>query len=633
MGAMGREISPGARLKEHLTLVRALGRGAMGQVWLAEDRRLGQRVAVKFLAFGRERDPSWVARFEREFATAAAIDSPHVVRMFDHDWTAEGIPYIVMERLVGDSLEDCLERGDRFTFEQIATVIRQAGDALDAAHASGVIHRDFKPDNVILVGGPDEIYLKLLDFGLAKAWSRHTLTATGVALGTPDYMSPEQALGAKDVDYRADLWSLAVVVYRMLCGRFPFRAANVQALMLVICRGLYKPPSVVGGPSAFDPFFTRAFQPKRANRFHSAEEMLAEFERIVATGPRVGDEDTDTAIFRPPIGGMGRLEASFDDSAVTRLVTKGDAPAAQSYDSATDTKPILLKTGRAALARDADSADYPEEPPVDSSATVADAAPPVDDDDLTRRMAGRDDPSFPEPAPSLPARDEPSLPVPPPTPSHPSRDDPSFPAPEPSRRRLAAPAGPTARRRRPTKLIAVGLGLVLGAVIVLGLRRLARDDGTRARPGPPADAPMTATASAAPSASAPSPTVPASQAAPDSSIAADADTPADPVDAGDVPADSAFLTIRCRPGCQVWLGRESLGQSPVVDKPLPPGKHRVVVYRSPVGSKVLKIDLEPGERASYEVTMRHPAPRTPPTVNDDPPTGSSAETPAPKTSL
>ncbi|MBW2457127.1 MAG: protein kinase [Deltaproteobacteria bacterium] len=605
---MGREISPGARLKEHLTLVRALGRGAMGQVWLADDTRLGHQVAVKFLAYGRERDPSWVARFEREFATAAAIDSPHVIRMYDHDWTGEGIPYIVIQ----------------FSFGQIATVLRQAGDALDAAHDSGVVHRDLKPDNVILVGDSEPINLKLLDFGLAKAWSRHTLTATGVALGTPDYMSPEQALGAKDVDHRADLWSLAVVVYRMLCGRYPFHAANVQALMLVICRGLYKPPSVVGGPSAFDPFFDVAFQPQKVNRFASAQHMLAAFERIVAKGPRRTDEDTDTAIFRPPDLAMGKLQESFDDSAVTRLVAKDNDPEARSYDSATDTNPILLQAGRAATTVDAAAQVYGE--------------PPEDDDDYTQPMAsrdelslpgpasvpsyaGRDEPSFPVPAPtpSHADRDAPSLPVPAPTPSHADRDAPSLPvpAPTPSHDGRDGPTGPSlARPRRPSKAVAVVVGLAAGAACVLGFRHALRSGwlGQDRPPAPTATAGPPANPSASsiptPSGAAATPTTSAAT-GPDEDDGTDAGGAdagsAEPADAGQAPGDSAYLTILCRPGCQVWLGRESLGESPVLDKPLPPGKHRVVVYRAPVGSKVLKLDLEPGERASYEVTMRRPA--------------------------
>ncbi len=604
MGTMGREISPGARLNEHLTLVRAIGRGAMGQVWIAQDARLGRPVAIKFLAYGRERDPASLARFEREFATAAGIDSPHVIRMYDHNWTEEGVPYIVMELLEGESLEQRLERDSKCSLAEIASVLRQAGDALDAAHASGVVHRDIKPDNIILIGDPGEMNLKLLDFGLAKAWSRHTLTGTGVAMGTPDYMSPEQVLGARHVDHRADLWSLGVVVYRMLCGDFPFHAATVQALMFVICRGVFKPASQAGAPAAFDPFFERVFEPERTKRFASAREMLADFEQIAATLPPLVDEDTDTAVFGEALLAVGKLVDSVDDSAVTRLLPRG-ADRERSCDSTTDTNPILLKGARADRSRDADSSRLPAELAEPAEQPPAAQARPGKDGHR-RWMAGRD---------AAPVAVAP--PTPPPT-------------------ALDAPTSAPAAASRPRRGKLAGLVVIVmaaAAAIVLGLRYRALDHllygFERPSPGPTAGRSVNAPpigSIATPPTSAPA-TARAVAAALDMDAGHHAGRPDggsdEPADAGEVPDDSAYLTILCRPGCQVWLGRESLGESPVIDQPLPPGRHRVVVYRAPLGSKVLKLDLEPGEHASYEVWMRRPAGTAQPSA-ETAPTGSAS---------
>ncbi len=627
MGTMGREISPGARLTEHLTLVRALGRGAMGQVWIAKDTRLGQHVAIKFMAYGRERDPASLARFEREFATAAGIDSPHVIRMYDHSWTEEGVPYIVMELLEGESLEQRLERDSECSLAEIARVLRQAGDALDAAHASGVVHRDIKPDNIILIGDPSEMNLKLLDFGLAKTWSRHTLTGTGVAMGTPDYMSPEQVLGAKHVDHRADLWSLGVVVYRMLCGDFPFHAATVNALMFVICRGAFRPPSEVGGPAAFDPFFERAFEPERTQRFASATEMLAAFEQIAATVPRLLEEDTDTAVFGEAAQIFGELLDSTDDSAVTRLLPRrvddeGSCDsvmdtnpillkahqADEASDSTTDTNPILLKAVQADRSRDADSAGVPVALPEPADHPPASQAQPGKDRHR-QRMVGRAAVPVAVAAP----RSSPT-----------ARDGPT-PAPA---------AAPPPRRGGLVGVAIVAMAAAAAIVLAVRYRVLDRLLYGLERSSPVATASPSAngaptSSSGAPPASAPTlasgavvaPDLDAGQLAGQPDAGAD-----DPADAGEAPTGSAYLSIQCWPGCQVWLGSESLGESPVIDKPLPPGKHRVVVYRAPVGSKVLKLDLEPGEHASYEVTMRRPAGAGWPTAGPVPTGPASAST-------
>ncbi len=515
MGPMGREFTPGARLSEHLTLVRELGQGAMGEVWVADDSHRGEPVAVKFLAHGKEQDPTSVARFEREFAATKGIESAHVVRMYGLDWTDEGVPYLVMELVDGESLGRCLLGRRHWSIGEIAAVLRQAGEALDAAHALDIVHRDIKPDNIIIVGDSAKLHVKLLDFGIAKAWSKHKLTATGVAMGTPDFMSPEQILGARQVDHRADLWSLAVVAYRMLCGVYPFDADTLQALMVVICRCDSRPPSAMGAPAAFDEFFERAFHTQISERFGSAKEMLASFEQVAAELPGLYQEDSETAIRSPEALRAVADGGSQDDAATRQMVVKGVARE-RTCDSQADTRPVMRAGGGNELA---------------------DSEPP-----------------------------------------------------------------PEWGRPTPAKLVAHGLvvaAIVAAIVVVLYPGAL---DCLAGSSKPPASGVSVAPSAAATLAQASASSLPEPSEAFTSSTATEL-----VADGGTSTDEQAYLTIRCLPGCLVWLGSDSLGESPVVDLPLPPGKHRVVVHRSVVGSKVLMLNLAPGERASYEVLMQQPA--------------------------
>jgi len=219
-------------------LLRPLGEGGMGVVYEAQSH-IGGHVAIKLLHKAElAQDGRLVARFLREARASASIESQHIVRVFDTGVDSfAGVPYIVMELLRGEDLENVLARLGALNPTGACRVASQAAQGLAKAHAAGIVHRDIKPANLFLsvIEGSDEARVKILDFGIAKqeAPDRQALTQTGSVLGTPLYMSPEQAQGMKDLDSRADVWSLAMVLYTALAGRAPFADLDTVGKLIV----------------------------------------------------------------------------------------------------------------------------------------------------------------------------------------------------------------------------------------------------------------------------------------------------------------------------------------------------------------------------------------------------------------
>jgi serine/threonine-protein kinase len=197
-----------------------LGEGGMGEVYLAEHVRIKRKVALKLMRPWMIGDPVALGRFHREAENASQISHPNVAQVYDFGETTDKLVYLAMEFVDGESLSKVLEREGHLHIARTAEVVRQIGEALNAAHAMGILHRDLKPDNV-MVGrtryGTDLI--KLVDFGIARAMNRTTqqFTSTGLIIGTPDYMSPEQ-LSGDALDERSDLYALALIAYRALTG-------------------------------------------------------------------------------------------------------------------------------------------------------------------------------------------------------------------------------------------------------------------------------------------------------------------------------------------------------------------------------------------------------------------------------
>jgi serine/threonine-protein kinase len=284
-------LQPGTIIPGNIRLESLLGMGGMGSVWIAEHLGLKTRVAVKFMSPESVQRKNARERFEREAAAAAQIKSPHVVHVSDYGITPDGIPYIVMELLEGEDLDDVLDRTTILDVPSLVEVVGQVCKALASAHARGIVHRDIKPDNIFLLRSDDhELFVKLLDFGIAKQMIGDVtrMTTTGHLAGTPHYMSPEQVAGAEDLDQRSDLWSLAVVAYRALTGRVPFDANTMAALGVAIHSGVFVPPSQHRPdlPPLIDVWMARALARDRDARFSSAKEMADEL-RVAAGMPRL----------------------------------------------------------------------------------------------------------------------------------------------------------------------------------------------------------------------------------------------------------------------------------------------------------------------------------------------------------
>jgi serine/threonine-protein kinase len=257
-----------------------IGRGGMGSVWQAMHLGLDTPCAVKFIEGELANVAEAHARFEREAKAAAQLRSPNVVQIFDHGvW--QGRPYIAMELLEGEDLGKRLAKsGGRIGAPDVNFVVQQVCRALSRAHQAGVVHRDLKPDNIFIVKDDDRDIVKILDFGVAKSAASAldgSNTKTGAMLGTPYYMSPEQAQGIKSVDARSDLWSLAVIVFQCLTGRLPFESEALGDLLVkIIVNPIPKPSEYFPGvPVGFDNWWTKAAD-RNVDGRHQTAKLFAE---------------------------------------------------------------------------------------------------------------------------------------------------------------------------------------------------------------------------------------------------------------------------------------------------------------------------------------------------------------------
>jgi serine/threonine-protein kinase len=282
--------SAGVVIAARYTLLRLLGCGGMGSVWLAHDGGLEIDVAVKFM------DPAFISssearmRFEREAKVVAGLSSQHIVQVRDYG-QEEGMPYIVLELLKGENLSARIAREARFSVAVALRLLVPICKALRTAHEAGIVHRDLKPANIFLALQDDEEVVKLLDFGIAKATRHEDVrhpTAPGAMLGSIHYMSPEQIRSSREVDHRADLWSIGVILYRMLTGRLPFSGVGPGDLVVRVCTDVCPAPSssTPGLSKEVDGFFARALAVDPCQRFQSAVELQMAFASLALEAPR-----------------------------------------------------------------------------------------------------------------------------------------------------------------------------------------------------------------------------------------------------------------------------------------------------------------------------------------------------------
>jgi eukaryotic-like serine/threonine-protein kinase len=358
--------SQGARVGEQAQgryrLVRFLGAGGMGEVYEAEHLQVGKRVAVKCLWPAYARSPDQIERFEREARVASLVDSPHVVDVLDAGALDDGSRFFVMELLQGVTLATELASVQALPIERSCRIVTQIALGVGAAHAAGITHRDLKPENVFLVrrGGIDHV--KVLDFGISKfrrADMDVSLTQTGTAIGTPTYMSPEQSEGSRDVDGRTDIWSMGVILYRMIVGALPF-AGDSYARLLINVATAPAPRLRSQRPEAspaLEAIIARCLGKTPAERFATTTELIEALSdpAVLETFPRAGATERPRA---EQVTRTGKASSPPNDSETRRASRRpvaSDAPAPVSPRAPTERPPPVGPMDRTVASKSARS--------------------------------------------------------------------------------------------------------------------------------------------------------------------------------------------------------------------------------------------------------------------------------------
>lgn len=338
----------GAIVADRYRILEKLGEGGMGTVYLAEHVKMGRMSAIKVISKSLTQDADAIARFNREAANASRINHPNVCTIYDFGETEDGVIYLAMEFIEGESLTDLIDREGALAPKRAADIARQTAEALEAAQEFGIVHRDLKPDNIMITktrGGSD--LAKVVDFGIAKAVGgdeKQNVTKTGLVVGTPEYMSPEQ-LSGDAVDGRSDIYSLALVFFRMLTGTLPFQADTAQEVMIkrLTDEPLKLKDALPEGtfPTALQHVMDRALQRMPSERYSSAAEFGADVASAVSgmtdVAPAVNldgatqlidPSETDDGRAGPEAGvgaGAGATEA-IPDTRVSQHARKAPTP-------------------------------------------------------------------------------------------------------------------------------------------------------------------------------------------------------------------------------------------------------------------------------------------------------------------
>ena len=344
-------------------IVRVIGRGGMGTVYEALNTTISKRVAMKFVDAETAQSKDSVARFQREAEAASAVESAHIVEIFDSGVADDGIPYIVMELLRGEDLGHRIKRCGRLEIGEAVHIVAQILRGLHRAHEAGIVHRDLKPDNIFLVDrDDDESFAKILDFGISKVQRQngtpvHTLTRQGTVLGTPFYMSPEQAQALPDIDGRTDLWSVGAILYECLAGRPPYSGASYEQVIVNICMNDAEDvrahnPAV---PEAIARVIAKALARDRHERFSTAREVLEALK--AATGGAISTRSGAIPAEERDPGNPSSPDFRLTPRAGAGNASQGSTPESRSDDAPIEVRPLGSSkagwsTSRRAAARE-----------------------------------------------------------------------------------------------------------------------------------------------------------------------------------------------------------------------------------------------------------------------------------------
>ena len=313
----------GSIIGERYHVLKKLGEGGMGQVYLAEHVKMGRKSAVKVMNPGMVHDADAISRFNREAANASRINHPNVAGIYDFGETSDGLIYLAMEFIEGESLTSLVEKNGALTPTRAADIAKQAADGLSVAHDMGIVHRDLKPDNIMIAKNRDgSDCVKVVDFGIAKAAGAENqkVTKTGLVVGTPEYMSPEQLAGDK-LTGTSDVYSLALVAFNMFTGKLPFDGETAQESMIMRLTDEPKSLATMKPDTSWSPevqaVMGKALQRRAADRYQKASDFGNALSDAVARMPKaapagatqmIGSLDGATAVVTAPP--KTRLDAS-----------------------------------------------------------------------------------------------------------------------------------------------------------------------------------------------------------------------------------------------------------------------------------------------------------------------------------